>query len=743
MTFAGAVPGPDGQPFDQIRLTGVSATGHHGVLAHERTGGQLFRADVVLHVDSRAAASSDDLRETVSYADVAQDVYDVLAGPPVDLIETVAERIAAAALDYAAVQAVDVRVHKPQAPIQVPFDDVEVVIRRDRERAPVVEPRPGGAHGTGVGAPFEDLAPRPDRQDAAAQAAPVSQPAFAADAEPVYVPVEVPAMGDTTAGSFGMAPAPVAPAVEPAAAPTSGPVPGAVPPQEAEPAPPQAPEAEAEPPVHPLDAEPEGPVEVVIALGANLGEAQATLRTAVTDIDRIPGLQVTEVSPLARTAAVGGPEQPDFLNAVLIARTTLSPHDLLRACQAVEAQHGRVRHEQWGPRTLDVDIIQYGTLTASSDDLELPHPRARERAFVLVPWAEVAPHAVLVGLGGGPVTQLAATAPDRTGIRWLALDWLTDTAAPAPAAAAPASAPTPAHATSTQGTPMQGTPMQDSSVQDSSGQGSSTQGPPPPPAPPVPPAPVQPQQAAPPAVPPTPPHGVAPAAPPYAIPPAEPAYLPPQVHEPIPPAPQQQLLPAPEQQHFLPTSEQQLLPAPDLAPPAEQPRMLISDVPFEGPASLPFRPIVEVSEPLPVRPTADEPFPVAPVSQPFRPASDGGFSVPPLPPLPTQPDAQPVQHVQQPFRPVSEGTFESPAVPPSYLPPLDEHFAMPPAQPSYLPPSDAHPQAPVQQPFPPLTDGPLQAPAHPFPTAMDDPYPGLPDHPFPPTGPVVRRDDSR
>ncbi|MEK8227628.1 dihydroneopterin aldolase [Oerskovia sp. M15] len=136
--FAGAVHGTDGRPLDQIRLTGLSATGHHGVFEHERVDGQLFRADVVLHLDTRRAASGDELDDTVSYAVVAEDVVAVLAGSPADLIETVAERVAAVVLRHVAIEAVDVAVHKPQAPITVPFDDVEVIIRRDRVKVPVV-----------------------------------------------------------------------------------------------------------------------------------------------------------------------------------------------------------------------------------------------------------------------------------------------------------------------------------------------------------------------------------------------------------------------------------------------------------------------------------------------------------------------------------------------------------------------------------------------------------------------------
>jgi dihydroneopterin aldolase/2-amino-4-hydroxy-6-hydroxymethyldihydropteridine diphosphokinase len=182
-----------------------------------------------------------------------------------------------------------------------------------------------------------------------------------------------------------------------------------------------------------LDVTPPTVVDVVLALGANLGAAQETLRAAVDMLSHTTGLEVVQVSPLARTTAVGGPdEQPDYLNAIVLARTMFSPRELLRVTQRIENAHGRVREERWGPRTLDIDIIVYGSVLAVTDDLELPHPRAHERAFVLEPWAQVDPDAVLPGLGGGPVAALAATAPDREGIRWLALDWLS-----APPAAAP------------------------------------------------------------------------------------------------------------------------------------------------------------------------------------------------------------------------------------------------------------------------------------------------------------------
>jgi len=406
------VPGRDGHRLDRIRLTGVTATGYHGVFEHERREGQTFVADVVAHLDTRRAAATDDLRHTLNYGVLAEQVVTVLAGEPADLVETVAERIAATVLAHPQVQCVDVAVHKPQAPITVPFGDVVVEVRRDRTWLPAAEPVP-------------DDAPR-WLPEAGAPALPAAGPADpAAPVEPVE-PAE-----------RGAPVVPGATAVLPLAAVA---VPGDLdlPPAPPGPVPSDSADAwdadevvEAELVQDALDAAPDAPVEVVLAIGSNLGAAQDTLRDAVADLAAVPGLEVLDVSALARTAPVGGPEQPDFLNAVLIARTTLSPRDLLRATSEVERRHGRERLVHWGPRTLDVDIIVYGDVSAVTDDLELPHPRAHERAFVLQPWAQVQPDAVLHGLGGGPVAQLAATAPDRDGVRWLALDWLT---APVPAA---------------------------------------------------------------------------------------------------------------------------------------------------------------------------------------------------------------------------------------------------------------------------------------------------------------------
>jgi dihydroneopterin aldolase/2-amino-4-hydroxy-6-hydroxymethyldihydropteridine diphosphokinase len=272
---------------DHIVLQGVSARGFHGVLDVEKAEGQEFVVDVTLEVDLRRAGRSDLLAHTVSYAEVAADVVALITGPSLDLIETLADRIAAAALRRPLVQAVEVTVHKPQAPVGVPFGDVQVVVERHRD-------------------------------------------------EPV-----------------------------------------------------------------------------VIALGANLGAVQATLEAAVRALARVDGLQITAVSDLFETDPVGGPEQPVYLNAVVLARSRLAPFAVLSELHRIEAEHGRVRETRWGARSLDCDLIQYGDPELGSDfvsndpELMLPHPRAHERAFVLAPWAAVAAQSVLrVGEVLVPVTEL-------------------------------------------------------------------------------------------------------------------------------------------------------------------------------------------------------------------------------------------------------------------------------------------------------------------------------------------------
>lgn len=156
---------------------------------------------------------------------------------------------------------------------------------------------------------------------------------------------------------------------------------------------------------------------VVLALGTNLGDREATLISAVRALRTVEGLVVQRISPIVETDPVGGPEQPCYLNAVVTGRTTLTGRELLAACQQVESEHDRVREIRWGARTLDIDVIVHGTTVSDDPVLTLPHPRARERAFVLVPWVQVDPDAVLPGPDGGPVRLLAARAGDRAGVR--------------------------------------------------------------------------------------------------------------------------------------------------------------------------------------------------------------------------------------------------------------------------------------------------------------------------------------
>jgi dihydroneopterin aldolase/2-amino-4-hydroxy-6-hydroxymethyldihydropteridine diphosphokinase len=285
---------------DRIVLQGISARGHHGVLDFEKADGQDFVVDVTLEVDLRRAGRSDVLAHTVNYAEVAADVVSLITGPSLDLIETLAEQIAVAALRRPLVQAVEVTVHKPQAPVGVPFGDVQVVVERHRDES------------------------------------------------------------------------------------------------------------------------------VVIALGANLGAVRSTLEASVRALADVDGLQITAVSDLFESDPVGGPDQPVYLNAVVLARTRLAAFALLKELHAIEADHGRLRETRWGARTLDLDLIQYGDpdsgseLVSQDPELMLPHPRAHERAFVLAPWLALDPEAQLrVGEALVPVSELIARVDpaDLDGIR--------------------------------------------------------------------------------------------------------------------------------------------------------------------------------------------------------------------------------------------------------------------------------------------------------------------------------------
>lgn len=133
------------------------------------------------------------------------------------------------------------------------------------------------------------------------------------------------------------------------------------------------------------------PVRAYLGIGSNLGDRAAHLQGAVDGLAGAPGVEVVAVSPVYETAPVGGPEQPDYLNAVVALDTTLAPRELLVLAHRLEADADRVREEHWGPRTLDVDVLLVGDEEVDEPDLVIPHPRMTERAFVLVPLADLDP----------------------------------------------------------------------------------------------------------------------------------------------------------------------------------------------------------------------------------------------------------------------------------------------------------------------------------------------------------------
>lgn len=273
---------------DRILLTGVRGFGRHGVLAEERASGQEFVVDVELTADLRVAAATDRLEATVHYGVLAERIVEAIEGEPVHLIETLAQRIADVVLAEPLVEHTVVVVHKPSAPIDVPFSDVAVRIERSR---------------------------------------------------------------------------------------------------------------------------PVGSEQVVIALGANLEDRDGTLDRAVAALAALPGFTVHAVSSSHETVAVtpAGPDpsRPRYRNRVLTGSTSLQPRELLTALLAIERVFGRVRGERWGDRTLDLDLIVHGDREVDDPDLVLPHPRAHQRAFVLLPWLEVDPDGVLPGRGR--IRHLAST----------------------------------------------------------------------------------------------------------------------------------------------------------------------------------------------------------------------------------------------------------------------------------------------------------------------------------------------
>jgi 2-amino-4-hydroxy-6-hydroxymethyldihydropteridine diphosphokinase len=148
-------------------------------------------------------------------------------------------------------------------------------------------------------------------------------------------------------------------------------------------------------------------MKAVISLGANIGDPKAQMDIAVALLRE--ALEVTAISEYFSTKPVSDIEQPDYLNAICIAESELPALDLLAVLHGIEKSLGRERLEKWGPRTIDLDLIQYGSLLSSADELTLPHPLAHERRFVLEPWISIDPEAIL--LTHGKISELLEQLP--------------------------------------------------------------------------------------------------------------------------------------------------------------------------------------------------------------------------------------------------------------------------------------------------------------------------------------------
>lgn len=355
-----------------IALKGLGALANHGVYDFERDRNQRFSADIVMWVETAGAA--DDIAATVSYADIADEAMAVLTGTAVDLIETLAETIASRVMSHEGVVGTEVTVHKPDAPIDHPFADVSVTVRAGQTDAMplslslkgIYEAEDGSVLTGEIEAYGHAQAPSPAEQEQSG-ALPTRRDVQAAHAAPVH---------------------------------------------------------DARRPEHLRSRR------VVLAIGGNLGDVPVTLMHTVEALSYMEGFQIDDVSPIMRTKPVLAPgqaPQPDYWNAVVVGSAIATPDELFAQTSRIERELGRERHERWGARTVDIDIIQIEGLASSDPVLTLPHPRAKERAFVLAPWLLCEPDAVLEGVGR--VSDLLADTPDREGIIDAVDDWLEDPAA--------------------------------------------------------------------------------------------------------------------------------------------------------------------------------------------------------------------------------------------------------------------------------------------------------------------------
>ncbi|MCL4159565.1 UNVERIFIED_CONTAM: hypothetical protein GTU68_023420 [Idotea baltica] len=156
------------------------------------------------------------------------------------------------------------------------------------------------------------------------------------------------------------------------------------------------------------------PTRSALGLGSNLGDPRSNLDEAVRRLEQTEGVTLVARSSDYRTPPWGPVKQDDFRNICVVVDTVLSPRDLLKRCLAIELELGRVRDERWGPRTIDIDVLIYGMERIAEADLEIPHPRMGDRAFVLIPLAEIWPDAPLAD--GRTAAEALETCPDQEGV---------------------------------------------------------------------------------------------------------------------------------------------------------------------------------------------------------------------------------------------------------------------------------------------------------------------------------------
>lgn len=370
---------------DIITLRGLTADGIHGVFEFEHAATQPFVIDIALWVDTTDAITSDDIADTVSYADVANSVVAVVEGPSAHLIETLAQRISDVLLANPRVEGVEVTVHKPKAPMEQEFSDVAITVRRGNTPGTILRIRDitvvDGKVAPEADEPLVSFG-GPDEASVFPSPAPTSSISLQGVNVPTQ-PTRFTSVANQSAQCATRAP--------------------------------ERRRAAKHEVLHPF----------VLALGGNVGDVPVTLADAVSQLIDIPEVRIDDVSPLLRTHAVLAPgqaPQQDHWNAVVIGHTSLSPHDFYTHTCTIETALGRVRHEHWGPRRIDIDIIAMGDLRIDDAVLTIPHPRAHLRAFVLAPWALTDPDAVLPG--HGRIEELLNAAEDINGIVDAVDDWL-------------------------------------------------------------------------------------------------------------------------------------------------------------------------------------------------------------------------------------------------------------------------------------------------------------------------------